>query len=82
MKHKYKVQPIPTINLPHEYPDLIFLNYELYIGDGEIVDVRTRRRMGQPPEILVSQVIDLDGNFVRRLSPQEIELPPYPLTED
>ncbi len=32
--------------------------------------------------ILVSQVIDLDGNFVRSLSPHEIELPPYPLMED
>jgi hypothetical protein len=75
MSHKYRVQPIPTINIPEMHPGVIYRNYELYISEGEIVDVRTRHYAGCPPEIVLVQVIGTGGTVVRRLTPDDVELP-------
>ncbi len=74
MTHRYRVYPVSTANIPALHPGVHFLNYELYIGDGEVVDVRTRHIELNEPEIVLARVIDLDGQIVRHLSPDEIIL--------
>lgn len=74
MAHRYRVYPVPTINLPALHPGVRFRYYELYLGDGEVLDVRTRRVELNAPEIILAQIVDLDGQVVRRFSPDEIIL--------
>jgi hypothetical protein len=66
MAHRYRVYPVPTINLPALHPGVRFHCYELYLGDGEALDVRTRRVELNEPEIILAQIVDLDGQVVRR----------------
>jgi hypothetical protein len=74
MAHRYRVYPVPTINLPDLHPGVRYRNYELYLGDGDVADVRTRRVEHGEPEIVLAQIVNLDGQVVRRLSPHEIIL--------
>lgn len=74
MAHRYRVSPVPTINVPALHPGVCYRNYELYLGDGDVLDVRTRHVERNEPEIVLAQIIDLDGQLVRHLSPDEIIL--------
>lgn len=81
MPQRYKVYPVPTVNIPSLYPGLHLQNYELYLGDGEVLDVRTRCYHGESPEIALVQVIDLDGEVVRQIPIEQIMLADVELDE-
>ncbi len=74
MSQRYRVYPVPTVNIPSLHPGLLLQNYELYLGDGEVLDVRTRCYHGENPEIALAQVIDLDGEIVRQIPIEQIIL--------
>ena len=74
MPQRYKVYPVPTVNIPALHPDMHLQNYELYLGDGEVLDVRTRCYHGENPEIALAQVLDLDGKIVRQIPFEQIIL--------
>jgi len=74
MAHRYRVYPVPTINIPALHPGVRYRNYELYLGDGEVLDVRTRHVEWGKPEIVLAQIVDLDGQVVRHLSADAIIL--------
>lgn len=74
MARRYRVYPVPTINIPALHPGVHYRNYELYLGDGEVLDVRTRHVELNEPEITLVQIVDLDGQVVRHLSPDDIIL--------
>jgi hypothetical protein len=64
MAEKYKVYPVETVNMPKLHPGITMLNYELYLGDGDVLDVRTSRHMNDEVEIKLAQIIDIEGNYV------------------
>jgi hypothetical protein len=74
MARRHRVYPVPTINIPALHPGVRYRNYELYLGDSELLGVRTRHVELNEPEIILAQIVDLDGQVVRHLSLDNIAL--------
>ena len=74
MNKQYRVYPVETINLPKLHPGVTMLNYELLLENGHMIDVRTCRYFTGQVEIKLAQIVDMDGNHICDVAPEQIIL--------
>lgn len=74
MSKKYIAYPVETINVPKLHSGITMLNYESYLGDGQMLDIRTCRYITGQVEIKLAQIVDMDGNHICDVPTDEIIL--------